>query len=86
MPGFGLELREEHRLEHEVAELLAQRRVIVPVDRLEHLVGLLEHERLQRVDRLLAIPRAAVRRAQGRHDVDEARELQRGRELDIWGI
>ena len=60
--GLGLELRDKHRLEHEVAELLAERRVIVAVDRLEHLVGLLEHERLQRVDRLLAIPRAAVGR------------------------
>ena len=73
VPRFALELREEHRLEHEVAELLAERRVIVAVDRLEHLVGLLEHERLQRVDRLLAIPRTAVRSAQSGHDVDQAR-------------
>ena len=28
--GLGLELGEEHRLEHEVAELLAERAVIVP--------------------------------------------------------
>ena len=66
VPGLGLELREKDRLEQEVAELFAQRRVIVAVDRVEDLVGFLEHERLQRVDRLLAIPRAAVGRAQGR--------------------
>ena len=33
-----------------------------PIDRVEHLVGLLEHERPQRLERLLAIPRAAARR------------------------
>ena len=74
--GLGLELREKHRLEHEIAELLAQRGVIVRVDRLEHLVGFLEHERLQRVDGLLAIPRTAVGPAQRGHDLDEAGELQ----------
>ena len=78
VPGLGFELRQEHRLEQEVAELLAERRVIVAVDRLEHLVGFLEHERLQRVDRLLAIPRAAVRRAQRGHDLDQAGELGGG--------
>ena len=78
MPGLGLELRQEHRLEHEVAELLAERVVVVAVDGLEHFVGLLEHERLQRVDRLLAIPRAAVRAAQRGHDLDEAGELLGG--------
>src|SRR5262249_55532147 len=71
MPGLGLELREKNGLEHEVAELLAERRVIVAIDRLEHFVGLLEHERLQRVDRLLAIPRAALGSAKQGHDLDE---------------
>ena len=45
---------------------------------LEHLVGFLEHERLQRIDRLLAIPGAAVRRPQRGHDLDEAGELGGG--------
>ena len=45
------------------------------VDRLEHLVGLLEHEAAQRLECLLAIPRAATWTAEARHDVDEALEL-----------
>ena len=79
--GLGLELREEHRLEDEVAELLAERRVIVAIDGLDHLVGFLEHKRLQRVDRLLAIPRTAVRSAQRGHGLDEAVEFSH---LVIW--
>ena len=75
MAGFGFDLREQHRLEDVVAELLAQRRVIVMVDGLEHFVRLFEHERRQRVDRLLAIPRAAVWRAQAGDDVDETAEF-----------
>ena len=72
---LGLELRHEDGLEEEIAELLAERRVVVAVDGLEHLVGLLEHVRLQRVDGLLAVPRAAVRSPKRGHDVNEAREL-----------
>jgi hypothetical protein len=70
MPSLGFELREKHRLEQEVAELFAERVVVVPVDRLEDFVGFLEHERLQRVDRLLAIPRTAVRGPEPRHDLE----------------
>src|SRR2546421_650275 len=66
--------------------------MIVAIDRLEHFVGLLEHERLQRVDRLLAIPRTAVGPAERGHDLDEPDELaggagggrSSGRE-DRWG-
>ena len=75
MPALRLELRHEHRLEQEVAELLADGGVIVRVDRLQHFVGFLEHERLEAVDRLLAIPRAAIWRTQARDDVDEALEF-----------
>ena len=74
-PLVGLELRQEDALEEQIADLAAQRVVIVAVDRVEHLVGLLEHERSQRLDRLLAIPRAAAGSAQASHDVDEALEL-----------
>ena len=70
-----LELGEEHRLEDEVAQLLAERGVVVPVDRLEHFVRFLEHERLQRVDRLFPIPRTPVGSAQRRHDLDQPDEL-----------
>ena len=64
--------------------------MIVRVDGLEHLVGLLEHERFQCVDRLFAIPRAAVWRAQPGDDVDETLEFggcggRREAESSIWG-
>ena len=72
-----LELGEKHGLEHEISELLAQLGVIVPVDRLEHLVRFFEHERLERVDRLLPVPRAAVGTAERRHDVDQSSEFLR---------
>ena len=78
VPGLRFELREEHRLEHEVAELLRQGRVIVAIDSLEHFVRLFEHERLQRVDRLLAIPRTPLGSAKRGHDLDEAGELASG--------
>ena len=81
MSGFRLELREKHRLEHEIAQLFAERPVVVAVDGLEDFIRLFDHERLEGVDGLLAIPRTAVRRAKRRHDVNETRELQGGGEL-----
>ena len=72
---LGLELGEEHGLEDEVAQLLAERGVVVPIDRLDHLVRLLEHERLERVDRLIPVPRTPVRPAERRHDLDQPDEL-----------
>ena len=65
------DLGEEHALEQEVADFAPQRGVIAAIDRIENLVGFLEHESAQRLDRLLAIPRASARPAQARHDVDE---------------
>ena len=62
------DLRQEHRLEQEVAELVLERVVIAAIERVEQLVGLLQHERPQRLQRLLAIPRAAVLGAQRAHD------------------
>ena len=74
VPGLVADLRQEHGLEEEVAQLLAQvgRRAVL--DGVEHLVGLLEHERAQRGERLLAIPRTAVGGAQRAHDVEQALE------------
>ncbi len=69
------ELGDEDGLEKKVAELITERRVIVAVDRLEHFVRFLEDVRLQRVDRLLAVPGAAVWRAEPCDDVDEPLEL-----------
>src|SRR5437762_14127822 len=75
VPRFGIDLREKHRLEDKIPQLFGEGGMIVPVDGIEHLVGLLEHERLQRIDGLLAIPRAAVRTAKPGHDLDEAIEF-----------
>ena len=72
--GFLADARQEDGLEQEVAELFAEVRRLAAFDRLEHLVGFLEHERAQRGVRLLAVPRAAVRRAQRAHDLDEPLE------------
>ena len=67
-------LGQEHRLEHEVADLLPERREVAPVDGVDHLVGLFEHEGTQRCEGLLAVPGAAAGRPQGPHDLDEAIE------------
>ncbi len=48
--------------------------MIVAVDGLEHLVGFLEHERLERVDRLFAIPGAAIGRPERRDDLEKTGE------------
>ena len=69
------ELREKDGLEDEVAELLAERRMIVAIDRLEYLISLFEHERLQCVDRLLAIPGTPLGRPECRDDFEKTDEL-----------
>ena len=71
---FLADLRQEDRLVQVVSELFAQLLRPAVLDRLEHLVGLLEHERTQRGERLLAVPWTAVRGAQRAHDLDEAVE------------
>src|SRR5687767_7828190 len=70
--------RQKDRLEQKVAQLLAELRGTAAFNRLEHLVGFLEHEGTQRRLRLLAIPRTAVRRSQRSHDVDQAVEALSG--------
>ena len=47
---------------------------VAALERVEDLVGLLDQERAQRVERLLAVPRASVGRQQPVHDRDEALE------------
>ena len=56
-PVVRFDLREEHALEEQIADLAAQRVVVVAVDRVEHLVGLLEHEAAQRLDASARDPR-----------------------------
>ena len=70
------ELGDKHRFEQKIAELLAEPLMVMLVDRLEHLVGFLEHERPQRGERLLAVPGAPARGAQRAHDADEPIEAR----------
>ena len=69
--GLGGELRVEHDLQPQVAELAGELRRGTRLERVVDLVRLLEQVVAQRLVRLLAIPRAAVGRpeavADGRH-------------------
>ena len=58
---LGGDLGVEDDLQEQVAELVAQRCRVAAVDRLEHLVRLLDHVGPQALVCLLAIPRAAAR-------------------------
>ena len=70
-PALRRHLREENSFEQQIAELFRQPRPIPPVDGIQHLVRFLEQVRLDAVEILLAIPRAAIRPAQPRHDLDQ---------------
>ena len=82
-PFVRRDLRQEHALEQEVADLAAQSVVIAAIDRVEDLVRFLEHELPQRLERLLVIPRAAAWSAQPRHDVDQLLERVAGRPIGV---
>ena len=78
--------RVEHHLQQQVAELLAQARAVVGLDRLGELVRLLERVRHERLVRLLGVPRAAARRAQAVHDAHElAQSVGLGHDADGVG-
>jgi hypothetical protein len=68
------ELRLEHDLQEQVPELFAQLLRRTVIDGIHDLVCLLDHVRAQGLQRLLAVPRATVRREQPAHDLDQARE------------
>ncbi len=59
--------------------------VIAAVERVEQLVGFLQHERPQRLQRLLAIPGAAVLGAQRAHDLDQLLKARTPRVRDSIG-
>jgi len=61
-------------LEQKVAELVAEPRRIPGIERAERLVGLFQQVRTERRVRLLAVPRAAVRRAQALRDARDGVE------------
>src|SRR5439155_1577651 len=73
------ELAVHRDLEQEVAELLHHLGLLAGVDGLEQLVGLLEQVRPERLVRLLPVPRAAIRRAQAVHDLEDGRDPLRER-------
>ena len=64
--------RLEDDLQEEVAELLAMGLGVAPVDRLEHLVGLLEDVGAEGGERLLPVPGAPVGPPEAGHDGEEA--------------
>ena len=66
-PDRGL----KHDLHQKIAELLAVTVDVVARERVEDLVGFFDEERAQRVERLLAVPRAAIGSEQAVHDFDE---------------
>src|SRR5262249_41042646 len=79
-PLAPAELRLEDDLKQQIAELLAERFPIAGVDRVDHLARLFEDVPPQRLEALLAIPRAPVRREEAAHHPYEAR--QRGAVLE----
>jgi len=76
--GLAAELRDEHRLEDHIAELLADARPVALIQRVEQLARLFQHERAQCGEGLLAVPRTPLGTAQDPHDVDEVIEVGAG--------
>jgi hypothetical protein len=64
-------VRVEHDLKQDVAELLTKDLGIVFVDTLNKLIGFLEESAAQSLMRLLGIPRASVGRTKDSYDLDE---------------
>ena len=60
VPAFLRHLRVEHDLQQQIAELVAKRGVVAPVDRVGDFVGFLDRVRRDRVEVLFEIPRAAA--------------------------
>ena len=66
--GLGGHLRVEEDLEEKIAELILEVGPRAALDGVEDLVGLFERVSFDRVEGLLAVPRAAIRGAQPCHD------------------
>src|SRR5262249_13274996 len=69
--GLARHLGMEDDLQEQIAELAAQLLRVVAIDRLGDLVGLLDDVLADRLVRLLAIPGAAARGTQPRHDLHQ---------------
>ena len=62
----------EHDLQQQVAQFVAQIRIVAPVYRIGHFVGFLDRVRRDRGEILLHVPRTAgLRIAQCRHDAQQ---------------
>lgn len=78
--GFRLvgHLRVKHHLEQQIAQFVLEVIQIAPLDRVGDLIGFLDRVGRDRTEILLQIPGAAGSgRAQGRHDLDQARDVHR---------
>jgi hypothetical protein len=64
-------LREQDSFENEIPEFLAKGEAVVAVEGLEHFIRFFEQKRPQRLERLRAVPRAAVGAAKVADDVDQ---------------
>jgi hypothetical protein len=80
VPGLRTELCDEHGFEQEIAQLFFESGHVVRLDRVQQFAGFLENVRAKRLQRLLAIPRTAIRAAQPMHDGNQAIESGAGRE------
>ena len=65
------QLGHEDGLQEEVADLFEERAAVAAVDRVDDFVRLFDDERLERLQRLFAVPRAAVGASQGGHELHE---------------
>ena len=71
-------LRMKHHLEQQIAQFVLEVVQIAALDRVGDLIGFLDRIGRDRTEILLQIPGAAgSRRAQGRHDLDQARDVHR---------
>jgi hypothetical protein len=66
--------RVEDDVEQKVAQFLGQTGKVPGIDRVDDLVDFFDEHRPERIEVLLAIPRASLRPAKRRHDFDEALE------------
>ncbi len=73
------DLRVHDHLQQQIPQFLLEMRIVPGVDRLDHLIHLLDGARPQARMRLLPVPRAAIRRPQLCHDVPQPRHLRQRR-------
>jgi hypothetical protein len=72
------DLRKKDPFEDVIANLFTKRIKVPAFHGIDDLVGFLENELTQRLERLVAIPWAPLRRSEHSHDVDETGKLTSG--------